>query len=283
MAFKSHEIPSLPLLGGGRIPQLGFGTYPLRGKAAQAAVEQALELGYRHIDTAQMYHNEEAVGAAIAASGIARNEIFLTTKLDNGYHAPDAARRSLDESLTKLRTDHVDLFLIHWPMPKAYGGTYPETWRVMQEFRADGRALDVGVSNFEIAHLERLLSEVGVMPAVNQIEAHPLFRNDAVREWTKAHGGLIEAWKPIIRGKILADPELAAAAQRLGRTPAQLILRWHIERGDVVFPKSAHPDRMRENLNIFDFQLDAAATATLNAMNLGEAGRTGAHPNEMNE
>ncbi|MDD7465388.1 MAG: aldo/keto reductase [Actinomycetaceae bacterium] len=283
MTQTSASIPTLTMSDGRHIPQLGFGTYKIAGAKTQAIIEQALELGYRHIDTAQMYDNEAEVGSAITASGIPREEIFLTTKLNNDHHEPDSARRSLDESLTKLQTDHVDLFLIHWPMPKAYGGSYPETWRVMQEFVADGRARTVGVSNFDVPHLERLLAEVGVMPAINQIEAHPLFRNDTLRAWTKEHGGIVEAWRPIIRGEIFDDPQLSVAAERLGHTPAQLVLRWHIERGDVVFPKSVHLERMRENMGIFDFSLDEHTRAILDGMDRGEAGRTGPHPNELNE
>lgn len=282
-AHPLTSVPTLTMSDGHQIPQLGFGTYKIVGAGAQAAIEQALELGYRHIDTAQMYRNEAAVGSAIAASGIPREQIFLTTKLNNDRHDPDSARRSLDGSLARLQTDYVDLFLIHWPMPKAYEGHYPDTWRVMQEFVADGRARSVGVSNFEVAHLQRLLDEVGVAPTVNQVEAHPLFPNDAIHTWMSNHGGIVEAWKPIVRGEILHDPQLVAAAERLEHTPAQLILRWHIERGDVVFPKSTHPERMRENMGIFDFSLDDDARTLLNSMDRGEAGRTGAHPDEFND
>ena len=277
------QIPSLPLSSGASIPQLGLGTYKITGPSTQKIVESALEVGYRHIDTAQMYYNEAEVGAGLAASGIAREELFVTTKLNTGNHDPDVARRSFDESLEKLGLDYVDLFLIHWPMPRLYSGDFPATWRVLQEFMADGRARTVGVSNFEIHHLRRLVDEIGVMPAVNQIEAHPALPNDEVREWTKARGGVIEAWSPLSRGRILTDPQLVAVASELDRTPSQLVLRWHIERGDVVFPKTTHMDRMRENMAIFDFELTDSARSAIAAMDRGEAGRTGKHPDVMNE
>ncbi|NMW60735.1 aldo/keto reductase [Mobiluncus mulieris] len=267
---------------GGTIPQLGFGTYKVAPDSAQQIVEAALELGYRHIDTAQMYRNEAEVGTALAVSGIPRSEIFLTTKLDNPFHAEADARRSLEESLEKLRTDYVDLFLIHWPMPDTYDGKYPDCWRLLLDFRDAGLVRHVGVSNFQVSHLQRLLDEVGEFPAVNQIETHPWFANNKVREFTRAHGGIIEAWSPLARGRFFDDPGLQREAKRLGCTPAQLVLRWAIDRGDVVFPKSNHRERMQENLGALEVQLDAEASAVLDNLDRGEAGRTGSHPDKVN-
>lgn len=286
----SFGVPLLPLGGDdegsskpvARIPQLGFGTYKIAPENAQEIVENALGVGYRHIDTAQMYGNEAEVGAALQASGIPRSQIFLTTKLNNPYHEPDIARRTFTESLQRLQTDYVDLFLIHWPMPAAYGGDYPGLWRVLQEFVAEGRARHVGVSNFEVSHLQRLLTETGIFPQVNQVEAHPWFANNAVRDFTKAHGGVIEAWSPLARGRFFDTPALLETAKRLGRTPAQVVLRWAIERGDVVIPKSNHVERMQENFAVLEFELDAPARATLDSLNRGESGRTGSHPDSVN-
>ncbi|EFU82429.1 MULTISPECIES: aldo/keto reductase [Mobiluncus] len=286
----SFGVPLLPLAGDdegsskpvARIPQLGFGTYKIAPENAQEIVENALEVGYRHIDTAQMYGNESEVGAALQASGIPRSQVFLTTKLNNPNHEPDIARRAFTESLQRLQTDYVDLFLIHWPMPEAYGGDYPGLWRVLQEFVAEGRARHVGVSNFEVSHLQRLLNETGIFPQVNQVEAHPWFANNAVRDFTKANGGVIEAWSPLARGRFFDTPALLETAKRLGRTPAQVVLRWAIERGDVVIPKSNHAERMRENFAVLEFELDAPARATLDSLNRGESGRTGSHPDRVN-
>ena len=192
------------------------------------------------------------------------------------------ARRTFAESLQRLQTDYVDLFLIHWPMPEAYGGDYPGLWRVLQEFVADGRARHVGVSNFEVSHLQRLLAETGIFPRLNQVEAHPWFANNAVREFTKAHGGVIEAWSPLARGRFFDTPVLIETAKRLGWTPAQVVLRWALERGDVVIPKSNHIERMRENFAVLEFELDAPARAALDSLDRGEAGRTGSHPDHVN-
>lgn len=281
---KAPAIPEILFRDkiGGTIPQLGFGTYKVAPETAQQSVEQALELGYRHIDTAQMYGNEAEVGAALVASGIPRQEIFLTTKLNNTNHVEADARRSFTESLELLHTDYVDLFLIHWPMPDAYDGNYPDLWRLMLEFRDAGLARHVGVSNFQISHLQRLEKEVGEFPAVNQIEIHPWFANNQVRNYTKEHGGLIEAWSPLARGRFFDDADLQATAKRLGCTPAQMVLRWALDRGDIVFPKSNHVERMRENLRALEVELDVQATDVLNRFDRGEAGRTGSHPDKVN-
>lgn len=277
------KIPQLPLGASGQtIAQFGLGTYKIPPQHAQELVETALKLGYRHLDTAQMYGNESGVGAGMKSSGIPREEIFLTTKLNNPNHEPQRAAESLKESLQKLGTDYVDLFLIHWPMPLAYDGSYPQLWELMLEFQQRGLAKNVGVSNFEVEHLQKIYDYTGVFPCVNQIEAHPWFANNHLRDFTKQHGGVVQAWSPLARSRFLDDPALTALAQRLERTPAQVVLRWAIEREDVIFPKSNNPQRLAENLQIFDFSLDEAARDTLDSLDRGEAGRTGSHPNQVN-
>ena len=268
-------VPDLTLNTGTTIPQLGFGTYQISPQDTVEAVTTALEIGYRHVDTAQMYQNEAEVGKAVEHL---RSEVFLTSKLNNGFHRPDDARRAFDETLTRLRTDAIDLFLIHWPLPTLYDGDYVSTWRTLIELLEDGRARAVGVSNFQVPHLERLAAETGIVPAVNQIEAHPYVLNDEVREHGRAHGILTEAWSPIAQGQVLGDPVVVEVAEAVGRTPAQAVLRWHVQRGDVVFPKSTTPSRMRENFEIFDFALDDAQMQALASLDRGEAGRTGPHP-----
>ena len=270
------SVPNVPLSGGTALPQLGFGVYQIPPDETVAAVTTALEIGYRHIDTAQMYQNEAEVGEAVERFG--RDGVFLTSKLNNGFHRPDDARRAFEDTLTKLRSDHVDLFLIHWPLPTLYDGDYVSTWQVLGEFLADGRAKAVGVSNFQIAHLERLAAETDVVPAVNQIEVHPYFTNEEVRAYGQEHGIVTEAWSPIAQGKVLDDPAVVEVARAVGRTPAQAVLRWHVQRGDVVFPKSTTPSRMQENFDLFDFSLDDAQMASLSGLHRGEDGRTGPNP-----
>jgi 2,5-diketo-D-gluconate reductase A len=278
------QIPDIKLNDGTTIPQLGFGVFQVKPEDTQRVVEQALEVGYRHIDTAQMYRNEEGVGRAIAASGIPRDELYVTTKLNNGYHLPDDARRAFDTSLTRLRLDHVDLFLIHWPLPTRYDGDYATTWQTMGEFSGqwgDKRATSVGVSNFEPDHLKRIVDETGRVPAVNQVEVHPYFGNEAVRAANASYDVATEAWSPIAQGDVLDDPAIVAVAEKVGRTPAQVTLRWHVQRGDIVFPKSVNPDRMRENFGLFDFELDADQMAAITALDQGDSGRHGADPKTM--
>ncbi|WP_418064184.1 aldo/keto reductase [Pimelobacter simplex] len=272
------SIPRLPLHDGTTIPQLGFGVFQVPPADTAEVVTQALEAGYRHLDTAQMYGNEEGVGAALAAAGLPRDEVYVTTKLNNGFHRPDDVRRSFDESLAKLGLDHVDLFLVHWPLPTRYDGDYVSTWRAMAELTADGRARSVGVSNFQPDHLDRIVAETGVVPVVNQIEVHPYTTNDDARAATLRHGALVEAWSPIAKGRVLDDPTIVRIADEVGRTPSQVTLRWHIERGDIVFPKSVRPERMAENLAIFDFTLTPDQVAAIAALDEGDAGRTGPHP-----
>ena len=275
------HIPDIKLNDGTTIPQLGFGVFQVKPEETQRVVEQALEVGYRHIDTAQMYRNEEGVGRAIAASGIPRDELYITTKLNNGYHLPDDARRAFDTSLTKLGLDHVDLFLIHWPLPTRYHGDFVTTWTTLGEFADDKRATSVGVSNFEPDHLKRIVDETGRVPVVNQVEVHPYFGNETVRAANASYDVATEAWSPIAQGDVLTDPAIVAIAERVGRTPAQVTLRWHVQRGDIVFPKSVNPDRMRENLGLFDFELDADEMAAITALDQGDDGRHGADPKTM--
>ncbi|MCW2779507.1 MAG: 2,5-didehydrogluconate reductase [Frankiales bacterium] len=267
-------VPSLSLNGGTSIPQLGFGVFQIPPDQTAQAVRTALDVGYRHVDTAQMYQNEAGVGEALAG----RDDVFVTSKLNNGFHRPDDARRAFDETLTRLGRDSIDLFLIHWPLPTLYDGDYVSTWRTLTEFLADGRAKAVGVSNFTAAHLERLAAETDVVPAVNQIEVHPYFANDALRAYGQEHGIVTEAWSPIAQGAVLDDPVVVEVAQAVGRTPAQAVLRWHVQRGDVVFPKSTTPARIEENFGLFDFTLDDAQMAALTALDKGEQGRTGPDP-----
>ena len=269
-------VPDITLNTGTSIPQLGFGVYQIEPADTVQAVTTALEVGYRHVDTAQMYQNEAEVGEAVEAFG--RDQVFLTSKLNNGFHRPDDARRAFDETLTKLRTDAIDLFLIHWPLPTRYDGDYVSTWKVLGEFVADGRAKAVGVSNFQVAHLERLAAETDLVPAVNQIEVHPYFTNEAVREYGQQHGIVTEAWSPIAQGRVLGDPVITEIASAVSRTPAQVVLRWHVQRGDVVFPKSTTPSRIEENFGLFDFTLDDDAMKALSALDKGEDGRTGPNP-----
>ncbi len=273
------SIPTISLNDGHHIPQLGFGVFQIPPEDTARAVTAALELGYRHVDTAEMYGNERGVGEAVRASGLDRSEVFVTSKLANGAHRPDGERRAFDATLAELGFEYVDLFLIHWPLPTLYGGDFVSTWRTLEGFREEGRARSIGVSNFQVDHLERLAAEADVVPAVNQIELHPYFQNAEVRAYGEEHGIATEAWAPIARGgALLEDGAVRAIADELGRTPAQVVLRWHIQRGSIVFPKSTRPERMRENAALFDFELAADAMARLDGLDRGERGRTGPHP-----
>ena len=275
------QIPNLTLNDGHTIPQLGFGVFQVPPQNTARITGQAFEAGYRHIDTAEMYGNEKGVGEAIRASGIPRAELFITSKLNNSFHEPDRARAAFDQTLVDLGLDHVDLFLIHWPLPTLYGGDFVSTWRTLIEFQREGRARSIGVSNFQPAHLERLVQETDIVPAVNQIEVHPYFGNESVRAADEAAGILTEAWSPIAQGGVLDDGTIVKIAEHVGRTPAQVTLRWHIQRGDIVFPKSSTPGRMAENLALFDFELDDQAMESITALDRGEDGRTGPHPDSF--
>jgi 2,5-diketo-D-gluconate reductase A len=272
-------VPALTLNDGNTIPQLGFGVFQVPPEETEATVTRALEVGYRHIDTAQMYQNEAGVGAALAASDVPRDELFVTTKLNNGFHEPDEARRAFDRSLEALGLDHVDLFLIHWPLPTRYDGDYVSTWKVLSELAQDGRARSIGVSNFEPEHLARIIDDTGVLPAVNQIEVHPFFGNEAARAAGAEHKIVTEAWSPIAQGKVIGNEVLRGIGERHGKTESQVALRWHVERGDVVFPKSMKVERMRENFEIFDFSLSPDEVEAITALDQGADGRIGPDPN----
>ena len=272
------QVPNIRLNNGVEIPPFGFGVFQVPPEETEQAVRDALDAGYRHIDTAQMYQNEEGVGRALAESGLARDEVFLTTKLNNDNHGHDAALRALDGSLTKLGVDHVDLFLIHWPRPE--DGRYVETWRALEKIVAEGKSRSIGVSNFTIEHLERLAAETGTVPAVNQIELHPRFPQDELRRYHADHGIATEAWSPIGQGgDLLQDPTLGTLAERYGKTPAQVVLRWHVQLGNIVFPKSMRPERMRENIDVFDFELSDDDMQAVSGLDTGT--RMGPDPDEF--
>jgi 2,5-diketo-D-gluconate reductase A len=275
------NIPTIELNDGARIPQLGFGVFQIDPEETAAAVKTALEIGYRHIDTAEMYGNEKGVGEGIRDAGVHRADVFITSKLNNGFHKPDDARRAFDNTLSALASDYVDLFLIHWPLPTLYDGDFVSTWNVLEEFAKDGRAHSIGVSNFQPAHLDRLAAESDTIPAVNQIEVHPYFTNEEVREYGREHGIATEAWSPIAQGKVLGDPAIERIADSVGRSPAQVVLRWHIQRDDIVFPKSVSPDRMKANFALFDFELDNSDMDAISALDQGESGRTGPNPDKF--
>ncbi|WP_199256016.1 aldo/keto reductase [Mycolicibacterium mengxianglii] len=271
-------VPAITLNDGATIPQLGFGVYQIAPDEAAGAVRTALEIGYRHIDTAEMYGNEKEVGQGVRDAGLQRGDVFITSKLNNGFHKPDDARRAFDATLKALESDYVDLFLIHWPLPTKYDGDFVSTWNVLEEFARDGRARSIGVSNFQPAHLDKLAAGSSTVPAVNQIEVHPYFTNEEVRAYGQQHNIVTEAWSPIAQGKVLDDQAVTAIAEATGKTPAQVVLRWHIQRGDVVFPKSVTPERMRQNFEIFDFELDGDDMAAISGLDKGEEGRTGPNP-----
>jgi 2,5-diketo-D-gluconate reductase A len=269
-------VPSLVMNNGLQIPQVGFGVFLVPPEETEQAVAEALKAGYRLIDTAQGYRNEEGVGAAIAESDVSRDELFITTKLTNSEHGYDTTLAAFDGSMEKLGIDLLDLFLIHWPLPMF--DEYVETWRAFEKLLADGRVRSIGVSNFEIPHLERLLAETNATPVVNQIELHPEFPQEELREFHQEHGILTESWGPLGQGKgLLENPHIVEVARRKGRTPAQVVLRWHVQLGCVVIPKSVHPDRMRENIDLFDFELDDGDMAEISKVRTGQ--RLGADPN----
>lgn len=274
------QIPELVLMNGVRIPQLGFGTYKVT-ENTQEIVESAIEVGYRHIDTAQMYHNEAEVGRAWSASGLSRGSFFLTTKLDNPNHYPDVARRTFEQSLTDLETDYVDLFLIHWPLPMYYDGDLGATWAVLEEFYEQGMARAIGVSNFLDHHIEQIRETSELSPMVNQIESHPFYPNDAVHQFDRDNGIVTEAWAPLARGRATSDPTLARVGKKYGKSAAQVAIRWGLQRGDVLFPKASTAERQRSNLDVFDFNLTLEDMAEISGLNEGDAARTGMDPDRM--
>jgi 2,5-diketo-D-gluconate reductase A len=268
------SVPTVRLNNGVEIPQLGFGVFLVKPEECAEAVTTALEVGYRHIDTAQMYGNEKEVGEAIRRSGLPRDEVFVTSKLNNNRQTRDEILRSFDESLAALGVDRLDLFLIHWPLPTV--SDYVARWKVLEEIYASGRARAVGVSNFHENHLRNVLAASELTPAVNQIEVQPYLTQDALRAFNAEHQIATEAWSPIARGKVASDPVIGRIAERLGRTPAQVTLRWHLQRGDIVFPKSVSRSRIEENFAIFDFELDESDMAAISGLDRGE--RTGPDP-----
>jgi len=282
--------PVINLNDGTTIPQLGFGTLNVpenRSGSEQAteitaeAVRQAIAAGYRHVDTAQMYGNEAGVGRGVATAGVLRSDIHITSKLSNANHRPQDVRRSFDETLRKLGTDQLDLFLMHWPLPMLYDGDYPSTWQAITGLKADGRLRSAGVSNFQPDHLDRIIRETGTRPAVNQIEVHPYFRNDAARHASQQHDIAVEAWSPLGQGTVLKDEVIERIAAGHGKTTAQVILRWHVQHGHIIFPKSARPERMTENIRIFDFALADEDMAAIDALDRGEDGRIGPNPDQF--
>lgn len=276
-------IPKLTLNDGHTIPQLGFGVFKVDPAETERIVLDALDAGYRHIDTAAIYGNEEGVGRAIAASGIPRDELFVTTKLWNDRQGGDEPLAAIDESLDRLGLDHVDLYLVHWPAPK--NGDYVNAWEKLVAIRETGKTRSIGVSNHLPAHLTEIVQATGVTPAVDQIELHPAYQQRETVAFAGGHGILIEAWGPLGQGKydLFGTPAVAAAAAAHGKTPAQTVLRWHLQKGNIVFPKSNSPARVRENLDVFDFELTPAEIAAIDALDPGDgSGRVGSHPNDVN-
>ncbi|MFC8066012.1 aldo/keto reductase [Streptomyces sp. NPDC057293] len=275
----SSKVPPIILNNGVEMPQLGFGVWQVPDDEAETAVVQALEAGYRSIDTAAIYGNEEGTGRALAASGVAREDLFVTTKLWNSEQGYDTALRAFDASMAKLGLEYLDLYLIHWPMPAE--GRYVDTYKAFEKLLADGRVRAIGVSNFLPEHLERLTGETSVVPAVNQIELHPHLQQHASREVHAEQGIATEAWSPLGSGKGILDiPAIVAIAQKHNRTPAQVVLRWHLQLGNVVIPKSVTPSRIKENIDVFGFTLDTEDLAAISALN--EDRRLGPDPAEVN-
>ncbi len=270
-------VPVITLAGGVQIPQVGFGVFQVPSEETQRAVETALEAGYRHIDTAAAYGNEDGVGAALRAVGLPRADVFVTTKVRNKDHGTEETLAAFDASSRALGLDVVDLYLIHWPVPGK--DRYVETWRALEKLHADGAARAIGVSNFLPEHLDRLRAETDVLPAVNQVEVHPGFQNRSVTEASERAGIAVEAYSPLGQGAALEKPEVTRTAQALGVTPAQVVLRWHLQRGRIVIPKSVTPERVRENIDLFGFELDEDQLAAIDALDAGE--RTGWDPATM--
>lgn len=271
-------VPAITLNNAVTIPQLGFGTFQIPPEDTRKTTLTALEAGYRHIDTAEMYGNEKEVGQAVRDSGLDRADVFVTSKLNNDAHAHDDALRAFGRTMDEFGFDYLDLFLIHWPLPGK--GDFVETWKALEEIYRSGRAKAIGVSNFQPHHLRRLLEGSEVVPVVNQIEAHPYLTQDDVRAFGAEHEIVTEAWSPIAQGKVLDDPAINRIADRVGKTPAQVTLRWHIQRGDVVFPKSVTRKRIEENFDLFDFELGEGDIGEISALNRNE--RTGPDPDRFN-
>ncbi|HEY4897712.1 MAG TPA: aldo/keto reductase [Solirubrobacteraceae bacterium] len=274
MNMSTEQIPTLPLRGGSNIPQLGFGVFQVPPKETTEVVIRALESGYRHIDTAAAYRNEGAVGQALRSSGLDRSEVFLTTKCFNDDHGYEEAKRACHASLERLEMDHVDLYLIHWPVPAH--DRYVETWRAFIELRDEGLVRAIGVSNFQPAHLERIIAETGETPAINQVELHPHLQQHGLRREHEELGIVTEAWSPLARGQVLDEPVIEEIAKAHSKTPGQVVIRWHLQIGNVVIPKSVTPSRIAENFDVFDFELSDAEMTAIEGLDAGT--RTGPDP-----
>jgi 2,5-diketo-D-gluconate reductase A len=274
---NATEVPALTLHDGVEMPQLGFGVFQIQPEETQERVEEALAVGYRHVDTAAAYRNEAGVGAAIAASGARREEVFVTTKLWNSEQGYDSTLRAFEQSIERLGTGHVDLYLIHWPLPSR--DLFLDTWRAFERIKGEGGARSIGVSNFRVEDLERLENDAEQRPTVNQIELHPRLQQAELRAWHEDHDVATEAWSPLAQGELLEDETIATIAAHYERTPAQVILRWHLQLGNVVMPKSATPERIRENFELFDFALSEDDMAAIERLDSGE--RTGPDPAEF--
>jgi 2,5-diketo-D-gluconate reductase A len=276
-------VPDVSLNDGNSIPQLGYGVFKVPPADTERAVAEALEVGYRHIDTAAIYGNEEGVGAALAASGLARDEVFVTTKLWNDRHDGEEPHAAIAESLERLRLEYVDLYLVHWPTPAA--DNYVHAWEKLIEIREAGTSRSIGVSNYTVKHLDRIVAETGVVPAVDQVELHPAHQRRDIVAWGGERGMRIEAWGPLGQGKydLFSVPAIVDAAEVHGRTPAQVVLRWHLQKGYIVFPKSVRRERLEENLDVFGFALSDPELDAIDALDPGDgSGRVGAHPDEVN-
>jgi 2,5-diketo-D-gluconate reductase A len=270
-------VPSVALSDGARIPQLGLGVYKVADDEARTVVATALELGYRHVDTASFYGNEVGVGQALRASDVPRDEVFVTTKVWNTEQGFDETLRAFDASLDRLGTDHVELYLIHWPAPTQ--DRYVDTWRALERIAEEGRARSIGVSNFQVHHLERLLGETSVVPVIDQVEAHPWLQQHELREFCAARGIAVEAWSPLARGRVLDDAVIGRIAAKHGVEPAQAVIRWHLQQGLVVIPKTVDARRLASNLDVFGFELDEDDLAEIAALDSGE--RSGSHPDQV--
>ncbi|SMQ68519.1 aldo/keto reductase [Agreia sp. VKM Ac-1783] len=278
MTNSESSVPLVTLNDGNTIPQLGFGVFKVDPDKTSRIVRDAFEVGYRHIDTAKIYGNEEGVGHAIKTSGIDRDELFITTKLWNADQGYESGLEAFEKSLGRLQLDYVDLYLIHWPAPA--NDNYVDAWKALEKIRESGRAKSIGVSNFTVEHLTRLLGETDVVPAVNQIELHPEFQQREITAFGREHGIATEAWSPLAQGALLKEPNVQEIAEAHGKSLAQVILRWHIQQGNIIFPKSNNRERIEENFNIFDFELSDDEQASITA--LEKDGRVGGHPDEVN-
>jgi diketogulonate reductase-like aldo/keto reductase len=274
MTTFTDQVPRIPLRGDIEIPQLGFGVFQVPPEDTVAVVAKALETGYRHIDTASAYENEEGVGQAVRDAGLPRDEVFVTTKCANGDHGFEQAKHALRASLDRLGLDHVDLYLIHWPVPRR--DRYVETWQALVELQREGLTRAIGVSNFQPAHLRRIVEETGVTPAINQVELHPRLQQAQLRRVHAEMGIVTEAWSPLAKGQVLDDPAVARIAEAHGRTPGQVVIRWHLQIGNVVIPKSVTPERIEQNFAVGDFELGDDEMAAIAALDAGE--RTGPDP-----